>query len=95
MDGEEQVGPREMLAERILLGLRSGGLDVTGLGADFPFDPKTPCGDLLGEMIEDGMAVFREDRLRLTPKGFLLCDEICRRLLHVAGQGRLDGGSAA
>ena len=92
---EEQVGPQEMLAERILLGLRSGGLDVTGLGADFPFDPKTPCGDLLDEMIEDGMAVFREDRLRLTPKGFLLCDEICRRLLHVAGQGRLDGGSAA
>ena len=95
MGGEEQVGPREMLAERILLGLRSGGLDVTGLGADFAFDPKTRCGDLLDKMIEDGMAAFREGRLRLTPKGFLVCDEICRRLLHVAGQGRFDGGSAA
>ena len=95
MGGEEQVGPREMLAERILLGLRSGGLDVTGLGADFAFDPKTRCGGFLDKMIEDGMAVFREGRLRLTPKGFLVCDEICRRLLHVAGQGRFDGGSAA
>ena len=93
--GEEQVGPREMLAERILLGLRSGGLDVTGLGADFAFDPEARCGGLLDKMIEDGMAVFREGRLRLTPKGFLVCDEICRRLLHVAGQGRFDGGSAA
>lgn len=93
--GEEQVGPREMLAERILLGLRSGGLDVTGLSADFPFDPETRWGGLLDKMIEDGMAVFREGRLRLTPKGFLVCDEICRRLLHVAGQGRFDGGSAA
>ena len=93
--GEEQVGPREMLAERILLGLRSGGLDVTGPGADFPIDPKTSCGGLLNELIEDGMAVFREGSLRLTPRGFLLCDEICRRLLHAIGQGRLDGGSAA
>jgi oxygen-independent coproporphyrinogen III oxidase len=95
MGGEEQVGPREMLAERILLGLRSGGLDVTGLSADFPVDPKMRWGGLLDEMIEDGMAVFREDRLRLTPKGFLVCDEICRRLLHVADQGRSDGGAVA
>ena len=93
--GEEQVGPREMLAERILLGLRSGGLDVTGLGADLPFDPEARCRDLLNKMIEDGMMVFREGRLRLTPKGFLVCDEICRRLLHVVDQGRFDGGSAA
>lgn len=93
--GEEQVGPREMLAERILLGLRSGGLDVTGLSADFAFDLKMRWGCLLDKMIEDGMAVFREDRLRLTSKGFLVCDEICRRLLHAADQGRFDGGPAA
>jgi oxygen-independent coproporphyrinogen-3 oxidase len=93
--GEEQVRPREMLAERILLGLRSGGLDVTGLSADFPVDPKMRWEGLLDNMIEDGMAVFREGRLRLTPKGFLVCDEICRRLLHMAGQGRSNGGAAA
>jgi oxygen-independent coproporphyrinogen III oxidase len=90
--GEEQVGPREMLAERILLGLRNGGLDVAGLGKDFRFDPEARSEGLLDKMIEDGMAIFREGRLRLTPKGFLVCDEICRRLLHMADQGRLDGG---
>jgi oxygen-independent coproporphyrinogen III oxidase len=93
--GEEQVGPRAMLAERILLGLRSGGLDVASLGKDFRFDPDARSEGLLDKMIADGMAVFREGRLRLTPKGFLVCDEICRRLVHMADQGRFDGGPAS
>lgn len=77
----EVVGPREMLRERILLGLRSGGLDLPGLRADFGYDLEARQGDTLGWLLDEKLAIREKGLLRLTSKGYLLSDAICRRLL--------------
>jgi oxygen-independent coproporphyrinogen-3 oxidase len=81
VEAEEDVGPREMLDERIFLGLRSGGLDMQRLSLDFGYDFEGRRGELIRWMIEGGLALLERRVLRLTPKGYLLCDEICTRLL--------------
>ena len=70
-----------MLDERIFLGLRSGGLDLKGLSVDFGYDFESRRGDLMRWMDEEKLASLEQGVLRLTPKGFLLCDEIASRLL--------------
>ena len=70
-----------MLDERILLGLRTGGLDVRRLNQEFEYDFVSRRGDLMRWMIQEELALLEQEVLRLTPRGFLLCDEICRRLL--------------
>lgn len=77
---EEQVGLRELTHERILLGLRSGGLDLARLAADMEYDLPVRQGGLLRWMIEEELAVQEGPVLRLTPRGYVLCDEICTRL---------------
>jgi len=77
---EEQVGSRELVHERILLGLRSGGLDLARLAADLEYDLRFRQDWTMRWMIEDGLAVQEAQVLRLTPKGYMLCDEISSRL---------------
>jgi putative oxygen-independent coproporphyrinogen III oxidase len=81
VETEDDVGLREMLDERIFLGLRSGGLDLKGLSVDFGYNFESRRGDLTRWMIEETLASLEQGVLRLTPKGFLLCDEIASRLL--------------
>ena len=77
---EEQVGSCELVHERILLGLRSGGLDLASLAADLEYDLRLRQDGMMRWMIEDGLAVQEGQVLRLTPKGYVLCDEISTRL---------------
>ena len=81
VDSEEQVGLKEMLNERIFLGLRSSGVDLSELRRDLGYDLKTKQAGTVQRLLEGQMALLDGDALRLTPKGFLLCDEICGRLL--------------
>ena len=78
--GEERVGVRDLLHERILLGLRSDGLDLAHLRADFGDGLDVAQGTLMRWMIEQQLAVHEAGFLRLTPRGFVVCDEICARL---------------
>jgi oxygen-independent coproporphyrinogen-3 oxidase len=80
-DSEEQVGLKEMLNERIFLGLRSSGADLARLRQDFGYDLKALQGATMRWLLDEKMAVLQGDILRLTPKGYLLCDEICSKLL--------------
>ena len=77
---EEHVGSRELVHERILLGLRSGGLDLTRLAAELGYDLRLRQDRMMGWMIEEELAVREGQVLRLTPKGYVLCDEISARL---------------
>jgi oxygen-independent coproporphyrinogen-3 oxidase len=77
--GEERLGLRELLAERILLRLRAGGLDVAEVRTDFGYT--VGAGGLLPRLREQGLLVLQDRVLRLTPQGYLVCDEIARRLL--------------
>jgi oxygen-independent coproporphyrinogen-3 oxidase len=75
----EEVTPAQLCNERIFLGLRSSGVDLRGLGREFglPADRLV----LAGALVEDGAAVLEGDTLRLTVRGYMLCDEIAARMM--------------
>ncbi len=81
VESEEQIGLCTMLNERIFLGLRSSGVDLEGLRWNFGYDLQALQGATMGWLLDEKMAVLEGDILRLTSKGYLLCDEICGRLL--------------
>jgi putative oxygen-independent coproporphyrinogen III oxidase len=76
----EMLGPKELFAERLLLGLRFvSGLDVERL-AEESGEPSRR--ERLGRLEADGLGVQTADgRFRLTPRGLLLHSEVCARLL--------------
>lgn len=80
---DEYLGPRDLLQERILLGLRSDGLDLARLRADLRDDGEAAFAALTQALIAEGLAAPESDLLRLTSRGFVLCDEICARLACV------------
>ena len=82
VESGEQVGTGEMLRERIFLGLRSSGVDLARLRSDLGYDPEALQGDTVQWLLDENMAVLDSGVLRLTSKGFLLCDEICSKLLQ-------------
>ena len=71
-----------MVSERIFLGLRSSGLDLVGLAADLGYDLATRQREMLRGMTEADLACAEGGILRLTAKGYLVCDEICGRVLE-------------
>jgi oxygen-independent coproporphyrinogen III oxidase len=79
---EEHVGLAEMLIERIFLSLRSGGLDLARLKLDFGYDLQLHQGTSVQWLLEEKMAFLEGGVLRLTSKGYPLCDEICGRLFQ-------------
>jgi oxygen-independent coproporphyrinogen-3 oxidase len=81
VEAEEQVGTPELVNERIFLGLRSSGVDLAGLRSDFGYNLEACQGDELQPLLEEKMAVLEGGILRLTSRGYLVCDEICSRLI--------------
>lgn len=78
---EEHINPREMIGERIFLGLRSGGIRLKRLRLDFGYDLEDRQGGEVHALLDEGMACLDGGLLRLTSKGYTLCDEICSRFL--------------
>jgi hypothetical protein len=85
--GRERIGTRAMIGERIFLGLRSGGLDLAGLAADLGYDLASRQREMLRWMTEADLAGVEGGILRLTAKGYVLCDEVCRRVLQQVSVG--------
>jgi oxygen-independent coproporphyrinogen III oxidase len=79
---EELLGMPELREERVFLGLRAGGLDLARLERELDYDLRADRPALLRQLAADGLATLRDDVLRLTPRGYLLCDEICARLVR-------------
>jgi oxygen-independent coproporphyrinogen-3 oxidase len=78
---QEFVKTRELMNERVFLGLRSDGLDLTRFEREFGVMLFDTHGPTIKQLISEEYAAIDDQRLRLTPKGFLLCDEISERLL--------------
>jgi oxygen-independent coproporphyrinogen III oxidase len=78
---EERLNTRDLINERIFLGLRSDGVRLAKLEADFRFEFLRRQRDLMHQMVAEGLAVVTDGTLRLTSRGYLLCDEISERLL--------------
>jgi coproporphyrinogen III oxidase-like Fe-S oxidoreductase len=71
-----------MVNERIFLGLRSSGFDLAGLAADLGYNLATRQREMLRWITEADLACAEGGILRLTAKGYLLCDEVCGRVLQ-------------
>ncbi|RPJ78438.1 MAG: hypothetical protein EHM13_14640 [Acidobacteria bacterium] len=83
--GEEQLGPAELLAERIFLGLRDGGLDLGTLRRWLGYDLMAERGETVRGLLRDGRAELDGKLLRLTRTGYPVCDEIADRLTPRTG----------
>ena len=77
----EELTRDQLFDETVMLGLRSGGVDIARLREEFGVDLPEMCGSVLSGLVEEGLATVESQTLRLTDKGFLLCDEITQRLL--------------
>ena len=75
----EEVTRAQLCNERIFLGLRSSGVNLRTLEGEFGL-PEDRLA-LAGALVEDGAAVLEEGRLRLTARGYMLCDEIAARMM--------------
>jgi len=80
--GEEILSREQWFDETIFLGLRSEGIRLNSFRDRFHTDLFTEFRSLTDDLVRDGLAAVEEDRLRLTSKGYLLCDEICQRFSH-------------
>ncbi|MGA3245986.1 MAG: radical SAM family heme chaperone HemW [Bacteroidota bacterium] len=78
--GREHLTTGQLIEEEIYLGLRSEGIDITGFRKRYGKDFLTEHRSELGDLIESEMAVVQDGKLRLTSKGYLVCDEICASL---------------
>ncbi|MER3522835.1 MAG: coproporphyrinogen III oxidase [Ignavibacteria bacterium] len=73
---QEALGQNEILAEEIFLGLRTDGVPLRTLQRH-----PSPPNNFIARLVADGTALIEHDVLRLTPKGYLLCDEIATHLM--------------
>lgn len=78
---EEFLNPPEIYNERIYLGLRSRGINLKKLEDDFNINLLKHEERFMNELIKNGFVIIENDMLRLTKKGYLLCDEICEQLM--------------
>jgi oxygen-independent coproporphyrinogen-3 oxidase len=78
---EEFLNPTELYNERIYLGLRSRGLDLTLFEKDFNISLLSSEEKFINELLKSDFVVIDNNFLILTKKGYLLCDEICEQLM--------------
>jgi oxygen-independent coproporphyrinogen-3 oxidase len=83
----ERLDERDAIRERILLGLRSGGLDLARLEQDLGDDLEARQTDTIRWMTDAALAIQEGRTIRLTSRGYALCDEICARLCRGSDLG--------
>ncbi len=78
--GSERLSDDQLLVEEVFLGLRSEGIDIAGFRRRFGKDLLAGQFSRLNDLVENAMAVVENGKLRLTPRGYMICDEICASL---------------
>jgi oxygen-independent coproporphyrinogen-3 oxidase len=79
--GREELSTEALMTERIFLGLRSDGVDLREFRREFGDELLKVRGGLIRELVQGNLAELANESLRLTSKGYLLCDEVCVRLV--------------
>jgi oxygen-independent coproporphyrinogen III oxidase len=78
----EILDEEKMIEEFIYLGLRSKGINVARFKGKFGFEfVDGDIKDEIEELERAGYITIEDDFIKLTPEGFLLCDEIVLRLI--------------
>jgi oxygen-independent coproporphyrinogen-3 oxidase len=80
--GKEQLGCSQLFDELVMLGLRSKGISLPFIKEKTGIDFISHTRELTKEFVDRGLVVLEDSTLRLTDKGFLLCDEISEQLLR-------------
>lgn len=82
VSGEETLSGEQLHDEEIFLGLRSEGIDVAGFRRRHARDLVREHRMLVDELLATQLARYDGRRLRLTSKGYAVCDEICGAFLQ-------------
>lgn len=77
----EELGLPTLVNEAILLGLRAGGIETGRLRREYAFEFRDRQRDLMNALVDEGLATLDDGLFQLTDRGYLICDEIARRLL--------------
>lgn len=80
VQGMEDLDPSTLRSEHIYLRLRSEGIDVAEFQRRFRADFLHDNGPFIHDCLRRELLVREGDVIRLTRKGFLVCDEICARM---------------
>lgn len=76
-----EVPDRQMqITEYIMLALRSGGLDISAFSSRFGDEEYTSRKHEFDLMQKEGFTVLSEGKIKLTPKGYAMCDELLTKL---------------
>jgi oxygen-independent coproporphyrinogen-3 oxidase len=77
---EEALTDDMLFEEYIFLGLRSKGIDLKKINTKFKIDFLNNKKNIITLLLNDGYLIIENDFIKLTDKGFLICDEICSKL---------------
>ena len=78
---EEMLTDEMLFEEFVFLGLRSEGINLSKLNQQFNVDFVENNKNIVTSLINEGYIIQSDDILRLTDKGFLVCDDICSKLM--------------
>jgi len=77
----EILTQKQMLNEYVMLALRSDGLNLVNLKERFGEDWLNSTMSTLKMLERKGLLIFQKDLIRLTQKGYSLCDKILEKIL--------------
>jgi len=78
--GAEYLNGEQMLQEYVMLALRSGGIELNEFYSLFGKKWIEENRKELSLLNENGLIIYSSEKIKLTKKGYLLCDEILSRL---------------
>ncbi len=81
IEGEETLKRQQLLDEAIMLGLRSSGINLSNIQSNFGIDLLSKHKNTVNELVSNELIDVNENILRLTDKGYLICDSVAQSLL--------------
>ncbi len=91
IEWRNDLKPSRELEETLFLGLRlSGGIDWSEIRRHFDADLVLACEAAIGGLLETEWLISEGTRLKLTPRGMLLSNEIFQRFIGVSAGGEDD-----
>jgi oxygen-independent coproporphyrinogen III oxidase len=81
VESMEYINNEMLLEEIVFLGLRSNGIDLDKIKKEFDVDFYEKNRNIIDDLLNSGYIKSENRKILLTEKGFLICDEICKKLI--------------
>lgn len=78
---QEMLTPEEIHSEFVMLALRSSGIELKNYKKRFGNDWLKKNNSYFEELLKKDLILFNDETLKLTAKGYTLCDEILKNIL--------------